>query len=90
MDMDQLGGELVRLGCGARRCGRYGFIFEPQHSGGVNIEGGHLHFWDGHANSGIELDTARRVLASLPDNAGYAKLCGVLEDLALEVENGRC
>ncbi len=75
LDMDALRMELSRLGCGFRFCGAHGFIFAPQHSGGLNIENGALHLWDLGVNVYLNLESAHQKLSALPNNIGYEKVC---------------
>jgi len=78
VDMDTLGAELTRLGCGFRECGVHGFIFAPKNSGGLKIEEDCLHFWDTGVNVYLNLESAHRTLTALPDNAGQDTLRGCL------------
>jgi len=76
--MQQLGVQLERLGCGYKRCGCHGFIFEPEGTGGMRIEGGQLHFWGCCANVDLDLNEAFAVLRRLPDGAGHKATCDSL------------
>lgn len=82
IDMDSLGAELTRLGCGFRECGIHGFIFAPRNSGGLKIEEDALHFWDAGINVYLDLESAHKTLTALPDNAGQETLCGRLLEIA--------
>lgn len=82
MDMGDLYLELSRLECEVRWRGRFGFIFVPRESGGLNIEYGQLHFWDCCVNADFDLDVAAEALRQLPDGAGYAGVLDALTKLA--------
>jgi hypothetical protein len=90
MTQEELNAELHRLGCGHRWCGPHGFIFQPENTGGVNIEGMNLHFWGCCANISVDIATAIRVLRSLPDGIGHKKMCNAFRELERLPEYPRC
>jgi hypothetical protein len=82
VDHELLENELRRLGCKTRACGKHGYIFMPQHSGGINIEGHDLHFWDCDVNAKVDTDAALQSLNALPDGAGFQRTLKTLTDIA--------
>ena len=82
MDREQLENELRRLGCSTRECGKHGYIFMPQHSGGINIEGHEIHFWDCGVNAKVGTNAAYKSLASLPDGVGFQRTLETLVAIA--------
>ncbi len=82
MNLEKLGNELYRLGLAVRACGVHGYIFTPHCSGGINLEGGTLHFWDCGINLRVDPELAMRQLSELPDGAGYAKTISTLQNIA--------
>ena len=82
MDREQLENELRRLGCRTRECRKHGYIFMPQHSGGINIEGHEIHFWDCGVNAKVDGDIAWQSLTALPDEAGFQRTIETLSALA--------
>jgi len=87
---DELNAELHRLECGHRWCGPHGFIFHPENTGGLNIEGDYLHFWGCCANVRVEAATALEILRSLPDGVGHKKMCDAFRELEGLPESPDC
>ncbi|MCH7909840.1 MAG: hypothetical protein IIB38_09520 [Candidatus Hydrogenedentes bacterium] len=81
MEMKELRSELHRLGCNVRSCGIHGFVFEPQRSGGLNMENGKLHFWDYCVNAHFDVAVAMETLAELDDGIGYEGVVDALMKL---------
>jgi len=90
MTQEELNAELHRLGCGHRWCGSHGFIFQPENTGGVNIEGMNLHFWGCCANIRMDIATANTIFRSLPDGIGHKKMCNAFRELEGLPEYPRC
>ena len=82
MDREQLENELRRLGCSTRECGKYGYIFMPKQSGGINIEGQKIHFWDCNVNAKVDTDAAHKSLAALPGGVGFQRILETLAAIA--------
>jgi hypothetical protein len=87
MNMQLLREELVRLGCDVRWCGCHGFIFVPEKSGGLKIEDGLLHYWNGDSHITLEPSVVHEKLSALPDAAGYKQFCDMLEALGAETSS---
>jgi hypothetical protein len=69
----RLRSELSRLGCAVRGCGPHGYIFMPTQSGGINLEGSKVHFWDCGVNARVASADVERRLCRLPDGAGFRR-----------------
>ena len=81
MSRDQLRAELDRLGCPVRGCGGHGYIFMPERSGGINVEGNTAHFWGCGVNAKVDGTSVLERLRGLPSGAGFARTWHALMDI---------
>ena len=90
MKRKELHSELHRLDCGHKWCGRYGYIFHPEKTGGIKIVGTRLHVWACCMNVLMDITEAFEVLGALPDGAGHKKLCDAFREKAGLAESPHC
>ena len=90
MNREELHSELHRLDCGHKWCGRHGYLFHTERTGGLKIVGARLHMWGCSGCIHIDLAEAFEILRALPDGAGHRMLCDAFREEAGLPESPCC
>ena len=82
MNIQDLRREMSRLDCAVRHCGPHGLIFTQDFSGGLQPQGGGLHYWNEKDNIVLDFKEVRNCLSELPAHSGEFAVRRLLKSLA--------